>query len=200
MIRVERASPRHAAGIVALMTEASRGCFCRYWHYPGDDRAWQARSNLSPADNRLELERALEDGSDPTLCLVACDADAIVGWLKLCEAEALDKLQRRRLYRDLECLRGDRRRVYVVGCLLVAPTRRRQGVARALCAAAVEAAASAGAVALEALPRRSDEPLRDDELWTGPAQCFEELGFEHRGGPRTYPVMRRDFGPDEPLP
>ena len=188
---IEPAAPAHARGLGELLALASRGCFCRWWHFDGDDLSWQGRCNLEPEVNRRELEEAIEARAPEAAGMIAIDEAQVVGWLKLSPALQMQKLLRRRLYRSLDCFDGDRRHTLVVGCVVVHPSRRRTGIARALLAAAVEHAQALGAQAIEALPRRSAEALRDDELWMGPVTIFEELGFERVGGPDPYPVLRR---------
>jgi GNAT superfamily N-acetyltransferase len=196
MTRATEIQPRHIEGLLTLMAQSSRGCFCRWWHFEGDDYAWQERCNRAPADNRAQLEHALRERSDEALGVVAVDDDGTVcGWLKLTAAKRIPKLYGRRLYRTLPCFDGDRTGVYVVSCMLVHPDARKQGVARALAAEAVEVAKSLGARALEALPRRPLEPVRDDELWTGPAAVFIEAGFTQVDGPDPYPVLRLELAP-----
>jgi hypothetical protein len=55
----------------------------------------------------------------------------------------------------------------------------------------VAIAPSWGARALEAFPRRPSEPVRDDELWTGPMAAFEDSGFVEVHAFAPYPVLRR---------
>jgi GNAT superfamily N-acetyltransferase len=184
------AGPEHAGGVGDLLALASRGCFCRWWHFEGDDLSWQGRCNLEPEANRVELEAALEARAPEAAGIVAID-EQVVGWLKLSPAAQMQKLLGRRLYRSLDCFGGDRSRTLVVGCVVVHPARRRAGTARALLAGAIDHARRIGAAAIEAMPRCSPEALRDDELWMGPAILFEEQGFERVDGPDAYPVLRR---------
>jgi GNAT superfamily N-acetyltransferase len=192
-MKVELVSAVHRDGLLALMQHASAGCHCRFWHFEGADLAWQERCNVHPQQNRAELEAALGAGSPEARGVVAVADGEVVGWLKLAPAEAMTKLTRRRLYRSLPVFRGDRNGVWIVGCLLVRPDFRRRGVAGALVAGAIPAARELGARALEALPRRSAEPLRDDELWLGPPAVFERLGFVRVDGPDPYPVLRLEI-------
>lgn len=191
----EEATPAHWTSLAALMAEASRGCFCRWWHFGGDDNAWQARCNLQPGENRSELEAALTTASDEARGVVALDGSKVVGWLKLCPASGMSKLLTRRPYKRMACFGGDRSGVLVVGCMLVHPDARRNGVAGALVKGAVQVARLHGARAVEATPRRSVEPLRDEELWTGPPSVLSGAGFVVVAGPDAYPVMRLEFEP-----
>ncbi|HZO15712.1 MAG TPA: GNAT family N-acetyltransferase [Polyangiaceae bacterium] len=184
-------------GLLALMREASAGCYCRFWHFSGDDNAWQARCNRDASVNRSELEEALRTGHAEARGLVALLDGEVVGWLKLAPASSMEKIRTRRLYRTLPCFATPRAGVYVIGCVLVRPDARRQGVARALIAASVDAVRAWGGRALEALPRVASSATRDDELWTGPLQPFLEAGFVQVDGPDAYPVLRFELVEDD---
>ncbi|MBM4364041.1 MAG: GNAT family N-acetyltransferase, partial [Deltaproteobacteria bacterium] len=139
------AGPSSAPALAALFERADVPCHCRYWHFPGDDRAWLARCALEPEQNRAELEESLASGRPDGRGLVALDdAGSALGWLKLVPALAAPKLVDRRPYRGLPCLSGPRDDVVMLGCLLVDPAARRRGVARALVTAAVASARGDG--------------------------------------------------------
>ncbi len=140
---------------------------------------------------------ALQAGSPEMRGLVAhSPSGELVGWLKLAPAPVLAKLYGQRLYKGLPCFDGPRDGTWTVGCLLVREDWRRRGVARALIAAAVDAARSWGARALEALPR-SDVDAADAALMLGPLKSFVEAGFEVVHDVRPYPVLRRELGRDD---
>jgi GNAT superfamily N-acetyltransferase len=120
-------------------------------------------------------------------------AGAIVGWMKVAPVAVMRKAYDRRLYRNLPCFAGDRSGVFAIGCFLVHPDHRKRGVSEALVRGAVAIAPSWGARALEAFPRRPKEPVRDDELWTGPMSAFERNGFVEVHTFEPYPVLRRDL-------
>ena len=183
-------TPEHHDGLVSLLDNTSRGCFCRWWHFGGDDYSWQERCNLSPDANRADLRQAMACDSEQVRGVVALDDEQVVGWLKLSPAKQIDKLFRRRVYRSLDCFGGRRDDVLGVGCVLVAPAFRRRGVTSVLVAGAIEAARASGARSIEAFPRRPREVVRDDEMWMGPPSVFAHHGFEEIAGPEPYPVLR----------
>ena len=88
-------TPEHHDGLVSLLDNTSRGCFCRWWHFGGDDYSWQERCNLSPDANRADLRQAMACDSEQVRGVVALDDEQVVGWLKLSPAKQIDKLFRR---------------------------------------------------------------------------------------------------------
>jgi GNAT superfamily N-acetyltransferase len=184
-MRVE-VRPLDASNIDALaeLFRASHSsCFCRYWHFNGNKNEWLERCAFRPEENEAELRASV--GSPQGL--VALVGEQAVGWLKLTPRAAVPKLRALPVYRSLDL--GDEHTTYSIGCLLVHPTFRRQGVARALVDAAPAAAESWGALAVEAYPRRATHPLSDEEAWQGPERVFAAFEVVHEEGP--YPVLRR---------
>jgi GNAT superfamily N-acetyltransferase len=190
-VLIEALRREHRPGLAELFAACGTGCYCRFWHFAGDDNAWQLRCAERPHENRAELEREVDDG---TLGGVVAVADgAIVGWLKLEPAERMTKMVARRLYRGLPHFAGHRHGVYMIGCLLVDPAWRRRGVARALIEGAVRVARERGAVAVEALPRPVPEPARDEALWLGAESTYRALGFREVAGAAGHLVLRVDL-------
>ncbi|GAC1360026.1 MAG: hypothetical protein NVSMB47_12710 [Polyangiales bacterium] len=187
-------SPADFAPLVALMAREGCPCHCRFWHFTGTSKEWEARCALEPERNRDELGAAIASGSDEGRGLVARVASAperIVGWMKLAPRRALPKLLARVPYRGLDAPERPAAEVLSIACFLVDPALRRHGVARALVEGAIEWAPRWGAVALEAYPRRSDAPLHDGEAWMGPSALFDGLGVVVGREAPQYPVLRR---------
>lgn len=207
-LQVESAGPAHAAALAQLFASNGYGCYCRYWHFSGDARAWLARCAQRAEENAREMQETLCAGSITMRGVVATlprgSAEVagerdVVGWLKLAPAPAIPKLYEQRLYRGLPCFGGDRSTTFAVACLLVREDQRRRGIARAMLAAALELAPAWGATALEAFPR-SDENVSGGALMMGPSKLFLDAGFEtvHDFGP--YPVLRRELGSVADIP
>lgn len=175
-----------APALVALFARENAPCHCRYWHFAGTNKEWEARCALDPGANRAELETALAGGDDTARGLVARMAGSVVGWMKLAPRPTLAKLLSRPTYRDLPAPPD----VWSIGCFLVDGAHRRRGVARALLEGAIVHAPRLGARILEAYPRRGDA-LHDGDHWLGPPALFEALGFEIVRDQSQYPVYRR---------
>lgn len=193
-LRVEPASSAHTVELLALFERAGCPCHCRYWHFAGDKNAWQARCASEPERNRDELVAALERGAVEARGVVACTVGGqIVGWSKLAPAAAVPKLQRRRPYVGLPGYPGDREGVLVIGCLLVDPARRREGVSAALLAGAIAAGRAQGARAIEAFPYLASD-VADEVLMMGPGSVYAAAGFQPIAGADPYPVLRLELG------
>jgi len=175
--------------LAALFERDNSPCYCRYWHFAGTNKEWEARCGLTPEVSRAELGAALASKSDESLGLVARvpGHGLIVGWMKLAPQHTLSKLLKRSPYKGLEAPE-----VFSIGCFLVDADHRRKGVARALLEGAIAVAPSLGARALEAYPRVFDG-LHDFELWNGPFEMFQALGFEVVRDQPQYPVMRKSL-------
>lgn len=191
-VQFRAVEPADGAALVALFERAASQCYCRYWHFPGDKNGWLDRLAHHPGESRREL---LAELAEPVLSphgIVAVEAERVLGWMKLTRAARVQKLYAQRPYRGLPCLGGDRADTLTIGCFLVDPARRRQGLARGLLQAGIELGARTGARAIEAFPRQG-EGLGDAELWLGPDRIYQELGFRtlHTIGP--YPVLRKDL-------
>jgi GNAT superfamily N-acetyltransferase len=211
---VVAAGPEHADGLAALFHAAGSPCFCRFWHFTGTNNDWLDRCANAPGDNERELREALasrlDDGASDRasaqgapsaanprsaeaqgVVAVESRSGAVVGWMKVAPAPAMKKAYDRRLYKSLPCFEGDRAGVFAIGCFLVHPDHRKRALSTALVRGAVAIAPSWGARALEAFPRRPREPVREDELWTGPMGAFEKNGFVEVHAFEPYPVLRR---------
>jgi ribosomal protein S18 acetylase RimI-like enzyme len=184
---VEPLSERHLAGFARLFEASSSSCFCRYWHFTGTKNEWLERCAIRPEENLAEQTDALARGDRSASGLVALADGAVVGWMKLAPRDSLPKLTSLPVYRQLVAEPG----TWTIGCFVVDPAARRRGVARALASAAEAHVAAQGGRAIEAHPRRSTEPLHDEEAWQGPERLFVDLGFEAIHDVAPYPVYRK---------
>ncbi len=190
MIEIEVFGPSHIHQFAALFEAASSSCYCRYWHFTGTKNEWLDRCAHRPEENLAEQSAALGAGDPSARGLVAIDraaGDAVVGWMKLAPHESVPKLTSLPVYRTLTAEPG----TWAVGCFLVHPGERREGVARALLQAAEAHVRAWGGRFLLGHPRRSAEPLHDEEAWQGPERLFVELGYTPVHDVSPYPVYRK---------
>ncbi len=160
---------------------ACAGCWCMWWHQtPKQYDAGRGEPN------RLQLKRAVEEGREPGLLAYA--GDEAVGWCALGPRAGYERLGRTRILAAV-----DDQPVWSVVCFFVARPFRRQGVTRALLAAAIQHARAHGAAILEGYPvdKPQGTPTPDVYGYPGMASTFRALGFVEaaRRSP-TRPVMR----------
>lgn len=187
-VRPARASD--ALAVVEFFREAGCRCHCQYWQFEEDDRSWQVVCAQSPEQNALGLARDLAEGS--ITALVQTQGERVIGWLRLEREARLKKLYQKRLYKGLPCFQIERAGGAAIACMLVAPSERRQGVARDLVTAALRFCLARGDRFLEAFPR-GQQDVSDEEQWMGPLPIYRSLGFRVVSDFAPYPVMRLDF-------
>jgi ribosomal protein S18 acetylase RimI-like enzyme len=135
------------------------GCWCMYW---------RDRSLEHGEPKKRAMEQLVRGGREPGL--LAYDGADPVGWVSLGPREDFPALLRSPQYRPRESGGGDA--VWSLVCFTVDKEAQRQGVARALLAAAVEHAFERGASSLEAYPHRTERVN-----YMGHAALFESAGF-----------------------
>jgi len=161
----------------------ARGCWCMFYRRSG------SRSSLPPgltssAASRAEL-RSLA-AIDPPPGLIGYRGDVPVGWVSLGPREDYAKLRRSPVMKAV-----DAQPVWSVVCFVVPSAYRRQGVAKALLAGAVEYARERGVRLLEAYPVDKPDRSADDSLWFGAKAMYDAAGFEEVARRRpARPVVR----------
>jgi GNAT superfamily N-acetyltransferase len=144
-----------------------RGCWCQPWRGLG-------RRPGEPILTRPEMLRSeITDGTAPP-GFVAYRDSVIVGWCGVSVRNTTPRLDRSRVIPAI-----DDRPVWAIGCFRVRVGYRRQGVARALLGAVVDAAQADGAPGVEAYPvdpggRRIDAGF----AYVGIASMFDAAGFK----------------------
>jgi GNAT superfamily N-acetyltransferase len=157
------------------------GCWCMYW------RTGMEYRRRPREENREALRQIVQSGPPPGL--LAFDGELPVGWCQLTPRGALPWLDRARFSHPVDDLP-----VWSISCFYVRRGHRRQGVASALVAAALEVAGRAGAPALEAYPVDTHVAGASSNIFTGTTGMFARAGFKtvvYRTASR--PIMRYDF-------
>jgi GNAT superfamily N-acetyltransferase len=158
---------------------ASNGCWCMYW------RLGPRYKDRPREDNKRDLQRLAASDRPPGL--LAFDAGSAIGWCELAPRSDLAWLAHAKYLQPVDDLP-----VWSVPCFFVRRSHRGKGVMPALIDAAVRAAASAGAPALEAYPIDTTAPGHTGNLFPGIASAFAARGFEvvARRKPDR-PIMRK---------
>jgi hypothetical protein len=153
----------------AALVEANNGvwggCWCIGFHPDGFAKS---------ADGNRDAKRAHVEAGTVHQVLVYL-GDECVGWIQYGPPAEIATIKNPKAYdKELVALPDWR-----IGCVFTGSRRRRQGVARAGLAGALEAIGRAGGGVVEAYPEQLDDrpPQRGAYLHTGPETLFEELGF-----------------------
>ena len=185
-VTIRPVTPDRWADLVALFEQRGepRRCWCTYFRFPRPQ--WD---RMDVTERRAELDGIVASGAEPGLLAYAEDGTP-VGWVSVApRAEFLAHLERTRVLKPAP---GDG--VWSVLCFAVSPRARRQGVAHALLAAAVEYARQRGASAVEGHPLDATRrKLMSMEMYVGVSSMFAEAGFtevERRG---VRPLYRLSF-------
>lgn len=190
-VTIAELTAAHGQALVDLFQRSGSNCFCRFWHFSGDRNAWLDRCFNDPSRNCAELLQSLAERNDESRALVASTIEnVVVGYMKLVPAPALAKLYASRPYRGMAAIGADRPDTFVIGCMLVDPSVRRSGVARALVAAAPAFVQRWGGTQIEAFPYEASDPT-PELMWTGPLATLLELGYSEVARVGPYPVLRR---------
>jgi GNAT superfamily N-acetyltransferase len=166
-VTVVRLAPDRFDDLAALFRTGTetRWCWCMYFR-----RTAREFSAASAAENRVALEGLA--AAEPAAGYLAYRAGAPAGWVSAGPIEGYPRLGGSRFYP-----RTDPRPVWSIVCFFVAPGDRRRGVARALLEAAVGAARTAGAPAIEAYPIEATGPRHPSSLYRGPLPLYLQAGF-----------------------
>jgi GNAT superfamily N-acetyltransferase len=165
-------------------------CWCAWFRMRGMDWA-----TSTPKENRAVLETAVRSGAPQGRSpgLVAYRDGEAVGWVGLAPREEYLRLEHSTVLGRI-----DDKPVWSIVCFVVGHKSRRQGVADALLAAAVDYAREHGATLLEAYPIETDGGrVPSANAYHGTMGMFERAGFEVAarrrapGSTRDRPIVRR---------
>jgi hypothetical protein len=174
----------------ARLVEANNGvwggCWCMGFHPEG------VAKDRTASQNRESKRDHVREGTVHQVLVF--DGDQCVGWCQYGPTGELPNIKNLKSYeKELTDLPDWR-----IGCIFTGKDRRREGVARAAVAGALDAIKNAGGGLVEAYPEQVDgrEPQRGAYLHTGPESLFAEFGFERdRRIAKWRWVMRRVVQP-----
>ena len=156
----------------ARLVEANNGvwggCWCMGFHPEGVGKGHTV------SGNRLAKQAHVRNGTVHQILVY--DGDECVGWCQYGPTEELPNINNPKTYaKDLGEMPDWR-----IGCIFTGSGHRRSGVARAALGAALAAIHDAGGGLVEAYPEQAEgrPPQRGAYFHTGPADLFEEFGFE----------------------
>jgi GNAT superfamily N-acetyltransferase len=145
-------------------------CYCHFYEVP---RAIDWPS-LSATDNRVAMRARIE--VDEMEGFLAYKGDAVVGWMN---AQLRPKLRHcfdrmRIVPTELPCREFE---AAAIVCFVVAPERRRSGIAHALLAGGLTALAARGIKVVDAFPFKAGASETSTDHYHGPLSMFLAAGF-----------------------
>ena len=159
-------------------------CYCHFYHVP-QAIDWPA---LTASQNRIAMQARIEVGAMDGF--LAFDGAEVVGWLNAQPRDALPHcFDRMRIEpTPLPCEAFE---AAVIVCFVVAPQRRRQGIARVLLAAALESFAARGIKLVDAFPFKSGASELDADHYHGSLSLFLDQGFTVLREDKTMTAVRK---------
>jgi GNAT superfamily N-acetyltransferase len=174
----------------ARLVEANNGvwggCWCMGFHPEG------LAKDRTASENRRAKREHVSKGTVHQILVY--DGDQCVGWCQYGPPAELPNIKNPKAYEKELAELPDWR----IGCIFTGKDHRREGVARAAVAGALDAIKKAGGGLVEAYPEQVEgrEPQRGAYLHTGPENLFAEFGFERdRKIAKWRWVMRRGVQP-----
>jgi GNAT superfamily N-acetyltransferase len=161
----------------------AKNCYCMYYRVSGQPCKLKTGETRT-SRNRAALARLTESETPPGL-LGYQDGNP-AGWVSLGPRKDFARLANSPTMRSI-----DDKPVWSILCFVVPSEYRKQGVAHALLAAAIDFAKAQGATLLEAYPVDRDAPEAPDASWFGSCSMFVKAGFTEvaRHKP-TRPIVR----------
>ncbi len=168
-IQVKPATRDRWADLEYLMENHNQdqGCWCMF------PRLKVSETVANGAKGNKAALKALVDGNRVP-GLIAYIGKQAVGWVSVAARAEYGRIDRSAIYKPI-----DDKPAFAIVCLLVHSDYRRQGVADAMVAAAVDYAKKNGAKAVEGYPAETkgkDRPAR--KLYTGTDEMFGKAGFK----------------------
>jgi ribosomal protein S18 acetylase RimI-like enzyme len=159
-------------------------CYCHFYEVP---RAldWQS---MTAAQNRVAMSARIDVGEMEGF--LAYDGDEVIGWMN---AQPRHKLphcfeRMRILAPAIDC--GPHEAAVIV-CIVVAPARRKSGVARILLTGAIASLAARGIRLVDAFPFKAGDSISAADHYHGTLSMYAAAGFEVIGDDDNVTFMRK---------
>jgi GNAT superfamily N-acetyltransferase len=174
----------HERGVAFADNPEWGKCYCHFYHVP-QAIDWPA---LTASQNRIAMQARIEVGAMGGF--LAFDGAEVVGWLNAQPRHALSHcFDRMRIEpTPLPCEAFE---AAVIVCFVVAPQRRRQGIARVLLAAALESFAARGIKLVDAFPFKSGASELAADHYHGSLFLFLDQGFTVLREDKTMTAVRK---------
>jgi ribosomal protein S18 acetylase RimI-like enzyme len=174
----------HERGVAFSDNPAWAKCYCRYYHVP-KSIPW---TSLSAQSNRDAMADRIDVGELEGF--VAYEGARVVGWLN---AQARHKLKYcfARFGIPPTPLPCEPFEAAAIVCFVIAPSRRRRGIARLLLGGALASFAARGFRLVDAFPFNSGDSQLAVDHYHGPLPLFLEAGFSVIGRHKDLTVVRK---------
>ena len=156
-------------------------CYCYFHHCPGGIKEFEKQTK---EENRSASIESIKSGK--LNGFLAYSNDIPVGWCKADLKENFVTLP----FKDSETL-PEYIKIAAVACFLIAPTQRRQGIARKLLKYACSSFSNNGYTTVEGYPRKGDQS--DAHSYNGPISLYKSEGFKIYKELDNFYVMRKEL-------
>jgi ribosomal protein S18 acetylase RimI-like enzyme len=166
-----------------------RTCYCHYYEVPSALK-W---SDFDGPANRTAMTARIACGEMEGFLAYAGDGDEVVGWLN---AQASHKLRHAcaRMRIAAPPLAVAPYDAAAIVCFVIAPARRRQGIARALLTSAVESFTARGFATIDAFPwNTGPDDAKATDHYHGTLSMFVAAGFVPIATHENLTVVRKSL-------
>ncbi|MFX1303080.1 MAG: GNAT family N-acetyltransferase [Promethearchaeota archaeon] len=151
-------------------------CYCQFYHFAGTNKQFFKRSAEENRDQSKDLILAGKMNG-----LIAYLDEEPVGWCNINSKENFAKIPYEERTND---------KIASIICFIIAPSYRKQGIARQLLRYACSSSKDKGFNLIEAYPR-TGESLSDAHSYRGPISLYTSEGFIIYKEFKDYYVMRK---------
>ncbi|MHA1930980.1 MAG: GNAT family N-acetyltransferase [Promethearchaeota archaeon] len=156
-------------------------CYCYFHHFPGGAKEFEKQTKEKNRSASIELIK-----SGKLNGFLAYENDKPIGWCKTDLRENFINLP----FKDDESL-PENIKIAAIACFLIAPTQRRQGIARKLLQYACSSFKSQGYTTVEGYPRKGNHS--DAHSYHGPISLYKSEGFTIYKELENFYIMRKTF-------